>query len=72
MHIIKHTVQNRAIDAKEEWALNENERVYHAVSTVGVSDIVIGVVVIAVGIAAGVVAIVNGARLLVNRRNIML
>lgn len=73
MHIMKPMAQNSAArEEKEEAALNENERVYRAVSTVGVSDIVIGVVVIAVGIAAGVVAIINGARLLINRRNIML
>lgn len=49
-----------------------NEKIYKTLNSAGISGLVAGIVVIAVGLAAGALMIVQGARLLNNKKNVLL
>ena len=49
-----------------------NEKAYKAMGLAGAAGIAVGIVVTVIGIAAGVISIISGARLLKERRNLIL
>lgn len=46
------------------------EKMYNRLTSVGVSNLVMGIITIVMGIGIGVVMIVNGARLLASKKDI--
>lgn len=46
------------------------EKLYGKMTTIGVSNLVMGIITMGIGIATGIVMIVNGARLLHSKRDI--
>lgn len=49
-----------------------NEKIYHSMTLTGACDIAVGIIVLAVGITTGILTLVNGARILKNRKNIII
>lgn len=49
-----------------------NEKIYKMMGSTGAGTLALGVVVLVTGISAGILLIVNGARLLKNKKNVMI
>lgn len=49
-----------------------NEKIYKTMGSAGAANIAVGIVVLVTGIASGILMIVHGARLLHNRKNVLI
>lgn len=49
-----------------------NEKLYKTLGSTGTANLIVGICVLVTGIASGILLIINGARLLKNRKNILL
>lgn len=49
-----------------------NEKVYRTMGITGAANIAVGIVSVTVGVAVGVIAIVSGAKLLKERKHILI
>lgn len=49
-----------------------NEKIYKTMGGAGAANIAVGVVVLVSGIVSGILMIVHGARLLHNRKNVLI
>lgn len=49
-----------------------NEKLYKTIGSAGASSLTIGILILVTGIATGILLVINGARLLKNRKKILL
>ena len=52
--------------------MNENQKTYRVLNSVGVANLTAGIVTVTLGVAVGVLCIVNGARLLKRKSSVMI
>lgn len=58
--------------AASEGGLYMNEKIYKTMGSVGTSNLALGIIVMLTGIVSGILLIVHGARLLKNRKNVLI
>lgn len=71
MNIMSSTEQNNS-SGQCEGGLSMNEKIYKTMGGAGAANIAVGVVVLVSGIVSGILMIVHGARLLHNRKNVLI